>query len=65
LPQINGRGASHAGSDNHHQKGEAVAKLIPVKKPASKIFGGLAGKIEIVGDVESPVISPQTWEMLR
>jgi prevent-host-death family protein len=45
------------------KRGKPVAKLVPVDKDGKKddIFGFLAGKGKIVGDVVSPAISPEEW----
>ena len=47
------------------KKGRPVAKLVPVEPVAEDIFGCLAGKMEIVGDIESSVEPPEAWEALR
>ena len=47
------------------KKGRPVAKLVPVGSPAEDFFGCLAGTMEIVGDIESPVERPEAWEALR
>lgn len=47
------------------ERGRPVAKLVPAGKPSRDILGCLAGIIEIVGDIESPVVAPETWEALR
>ena len=47
------------------KKGRPVAKLVPLGPPAKEIFGCLAGKFEIVGDIESPIEPPEAWEVLR
>ena len=47
------------------KKGRPVAKLVPVDPKAQDFFGCLAGTIEIVGDIESPVEPPEAWEVLR
>ena len=44
------------------KKGVAVAKLVPVESTERDLFGCLAGTIEILGDVETPVVAPATWE---
>lgn len=41
--------------------GKPVAKLIPINSQNDDIFGFLAGKGTITGDVVSPVLSPQEW----
>ncbi len=47
------------------KRGRPVAKLVPVEKPSRKLFGCLTGKVEIIGDIESPVVPPEVWEALR
>jgi prevent-host-death family protein len=47
------------------KKGRPVAKLVPLDPAAQDFFGCLAGIIEIVGDIESPVEPPEAWEALR
>jgi prevent-host-death family protein len=45
--------------------GKPVAKLVPVTVEDDDIFGFLAGKIEITGDVVSPALSLDEWGELR
>jgi prevent-host-death family protein len=47
------------------KKGRPVAKLVPADDDADEVFGRLQGVIEIVGDVESPVVAPEDWKGLR
>ena len=48
------------------KKGRPVAKLVPPDEPKRSIFGCMADKIKIVGDVESPVLPPiDEWDMYR
>jgi prevent-host-death family protein len=47
------------------KNGRPVAKLVPVEAEAKDFLGCLAGVIEIVGDIESPVEPPEAWEVLR
>jgi prevent-host-death family protein len=37
------------------KRGKPVAKLVPPDEPASLIFDSLKGKIEILGDIVSPM----------
>jgi antitoxin (DNA-binding transcriptional repressor) of toxin-antitoxin stability system len=46
------------------KKGRAVAKLVPPDTPAPDVFGCMAGTARIVGDVDTPVVTPETWEAL-
>jgi prevent-host-death family protein len=47
------------------KKGKPVAKLVPAVPPTKDFLGCMAGIIEIVGDIESPVEPPEAWEALR
>jgi len=47
------------------KRGKPVAKLVPVGGRGDDIFGRLEGVIEIVGDIESPVVPPEEWEANR
>jgi prevent-host-death family protein len=42
------------------KRGKPVAKLVPVEKKPDDIFGFLAGKAEITGDIVSP-LPPEAW----
>ena len=47
------------------KNGRPIAKLVPTGRPARDSLGCLAGIIEIVGDIESPVQPAEDWEALR
>jgi prevent-host-death family protein len=47
------------------KNGKAVVKLVPMDSETKGFLGCLAGVIEIVGDIESPVEPPEAWEVLR
>ena len=47
------------------KRGRPVAKLVPVETRGDDIFGCLKGVMEIVGDIESPVVAPEEWEANR
>lgn len=47
------------------KRGRPVAKLVPVAAPRKNIFGCLKGVMQIVGDIESPVVPLEDWEALR
>lgn len=42
--------------------GKPVAKLVPAKKTKDDIFGYMAGKAKIVGDIVGPVTPLEDWE---
>ena len=40
--------------------GKPVAKLVPAERERSSMWGDLADKVKILGDIESPV--PDDWQ---
>ncbi len=42
--------------------GKPVAKLVPAEKQADDLFGYMAGKVKIVGDIIGPVTPLGDWE---
>lgn len=46
------------------KRGQPIAKLVPADEPA-EFLGRLAGIVKIQGDIESPIESPESWEVLR
>jgi prevent-host-death family protein len=47
------------------KNGKPVAKLVHADEPSDEVFGCLAGEIEILGDIESPILPAEDWDMLR
>jgi prevent-host-death family protein len=47
------------------KRGRPVAKLVPVETERDDFVGRLEGVVKIVGDIESPVEPPESWEALR
>lgn len=47
------------------KNGRPVAKLVAAETGAQDVFGCLAGTLQILGDIESPVVSPRSWNALR
>ena len=43
------------------KRGEPVAKLVPIDEEKDEIFGFLKGKIRVLGDVVSPILTPDEW----
>jgi prevent-host-death family protein len=43
------------------KRGKPVAKLVPVGKEKDDIFGFLKGKVAVLGDVVSPILTPEEW----
>ena len=46
------------------KRGKPLAKLVPAEEKPDDIFGSLAGKIEILGDIVSPITPLEDWENL-
>lgn len=44
------------------KKGVPMVKIVPADTPAQDAFGCLAGRLEIAGDIESPVLPAGDWE---
>jgi prevent-host-death family protein len=42
--------------------GKPVAKLVPAQKGGDDIFGYMASKVKIVGDIVGPVTPLEDWE---
>jgi len=47
------------------KKGRPVAKLVPLEAPTTEVVGCLRGKVEILGDIVSPVVPAEEWEANR
>ena len=47
------------------KNGRPVAKLVPPDTPPKDIFDCMKGEVEIVGDIVSPAIPLEDWEMFR
>ena len=43
------------------KRGNPVAKLVPVEKEKDDIFGFLKGKGKVLGDIVSPILTPEEW----
>ncbi len=42
--------------------GKPVVKLVPAAKQCDDIFGYMAGKVKIVGDIVGPITPLDDWE---
>jgi prevent-host-death family protein len=47
------------------KRGKPVVKVIPIKSENDDIFGFMAGKAKIIGDIESPVVPLKDWKIFR
>ena len=42
--------------------GKPVAKLVPAQSESEQIFGYMAGKVKILGDIVGPITPLEDWE---
>jgi prevent-host-death family protein len=47
------------------KRGRRVVKVIPAEPEKGDILGFMAGEFEIVGDIESPVVPPSHWKIMK
>jgi prevent-host-death family protein len=47
------------------KRGKPVVKVVPVKPEKDDIFGFMAGKGKIIGDIESPVVPLKDWKIMK
>ncbi len=48
------------------KNGKPVARLVPVEnEKISSLIGFLRGEVEILGEVDEPIIPPEDWKRLR
>jgi prevent-host-death family protein len=45
------------------KRGAPVVKVVPVESEKNDIFGFMAGRVKIVGDIESPI--PVQWAVTK
>jgi antitoxin (DNA-binding transcriptional repressor) of toxin-antitoxin stability system len=45
------------------KRGAPVVKVVPAETENNDIFGCMAGRVKIVGDIESPI--PAEWEVTK
>jgi prevent-host-death family protein len=47
------------------KRGKPVVKVVPVEPANRDIFGFMADKFDIVGDIESPVVPLKDWKIMK
>jgi len=47
------------------KRGKPVVKVVPVASEENVLFGFMAGEFRITGDVESPVVPIEAWEVMK
>ena len=47
------------------KRGKPVVKLVSIKPEKDDIFGSMADKVKIIGDIESPPLPLKAWKITR
>lgn len=47
------------------KRGKPVVKVVPAEAEKDDLFGFMKGRMEIVGDIESPAVPLSDWDALR
>jgi prevent-host-death family protein len=47
------------------KRGKPVVKVVPVESKQNDLFGFMAGKFKIVGDIEAPVVPLRHWKIMK
>ena len=47
------------------KRGKPVVKVVPAAAGESDLFGFMAGRMKIVGDIESPVLPLKQWKVFK
>jgi prevent-host-death family protein len=47
------------------KRGKPVVKVIPIRPEKDDIFGCMADEVQIIGDIESPVVPLKAWKITR
>lgn len=43
------------------KRGKPVVKIVPADPKKDEIYGLYKGKVKIVGDIVSPILTPEEW----
>jgi prevent-host-death family protein len=47
------------------KRGKPVVKVIPIKSEQDDIFGSMADRVKIIGDIESPLVPLKNWKITK
>jgi prevent-host-death family protein len=47
------------------KRGKPVVKVVPIRPEKDDIFGCMASDVQILGDIESPVVPLKAWKITR
>lgn len=45
------------------KKGVGVAKLVPIEDIERDVFGCIVDELEIIGDIDAPLVDPKAWKI--
>lgn len=47
------------------KRGAPLAKVVAVEGKEDELFGFMSGKVQITGDIESPVVPISAWKVMK
>lgn len=47
------------------KRGKPVVKVVPADTENNDLFGFMAGRMKIIGDIESPVVPLRKWKVFK
>jgi prevent-host-death family protein len=47
------------------KRGTPVVKVVPIQAGGDDLFGFMAGKFKVVGDIESPLVPLKHWKITK
>ena len=47
------------------KRGKPVVKVVPAAPENADLFGFMAGRMKIIGDIESPVVPLKQWKIFK
>jgi antitoxin (DNA-binding transcriptional repressor) of toxin-antitoxin stability system len=47
------------------KRGKPVVKVVPAESKNDGLFGFMAGKFKIVGDIEAPLVPLRSWKIIK
>lgn len=47
------------------KRGTPVVKVVPIRAGEDDIFGFMAGRLKVVGDIESPLVALKHWKITK
>lgn len=47
------------------KRGTPVVKIVPIQAGEDDLFGFMAGRLKVVGDIESPLVPFKQWKITK